>query len=207
MRRFTLQKQRCAHFFNAGSITIFYLHLNVSLHIFYALQRKVPPQAGLFFGGEKSAKMTLIENISEIALSKLQPIDGYVVEVNMRGERGSSIVEVYVDTDNGITADQCAQVNRHLATELDRLNLISGRYRLEVSSPGLDRPLKLGRQFIKNIGRQLKIISSDDSGKNATEGILQNANESTLTLVTRDKGERIFALNDIQEAYVLPKFK
>ncbi|MGA7160499.1 MAG: ribosome maturation factor RimP [Bacteroidota bacterium] len=151
--------------------------------------------------------MTLIENISEIALSKLQPIDGYVVEVNMRGERGSSIVEVYVDTDNGITADQCAQVNRHLATELDRLNLISGRYRLEVSSPGLDRPLKLGRQFIKNIGRQLKIISSDDSGKNATEGILQNANESTLTLVTRDKGERIFALNDIQEAYVLPKFK
>ena len=151
--------------------------------------------------------MTLIEKISEIALSTLQLFDGYVVEVNIRGERGSSIVEVFVDTDKGITADQCARVNRHLSAELDRLNLISGRYRLEVSSPGLDRPLKLGRQFNKNIGRQLKIISSVDNRKTATEGILQTAGESTLTLVTRDGGERIFALNDIQEAYVLPKFK
>ncbi len=151
--------------------------------------------------------MTLIENISGIASSILQTIDGYVVDVTIRGERGSSVVEVFVDTDQGITADQCAQVNRYVSLELDRLNLISGRYRLEVSSPGLDRPLKLGRQFKKNIGRQFRIISSGDNQKNTTEGILQDVNETTLTLVTKDKKEKFFALNNVQEAYVLPQFK
>ena len=151
--------------------------------------------------------MTLIESISEIALSILQTIGGYVVDVNIRGERGSSIVEVFVDTDQGITADQCAQVNRYVSSELDRLNLISGRYRIEVSSPGLDRPLKLGRQFKKNVGRQLKIISLGDTQKTATEGILEDVSETTLTLLTRNEGEKFFALNDIQEAYVLPQFK
>jgi ribosome maturation factor RimP len=153
------------------------------------------------------SKMALIENIFEIAAAGLQDIGGYVVDVSVRGERGSSIVEVFVDTDQGITADQCAQVNRSVSSELERQNLISGRYRLEVSSPGLDRPLKLVRQFRKNIGRRFKIIAPVENQKTATEGILQEASETTLTLITNDKQERSFALNDIQEAYVLPQFK
>jgi len=151
--------------------------------------------------------MALIENIFEIAAAGLRDIGGYVVDVSVTGERGSSIVEVFVDTDQGITADQCAQVNRSVSSELERQNLISGRYRLEVSSPGLDRPLKLVRQFRKNIGRRFKIIAPVENQKTATEGILREASETTLTLITNEKQERFFALNDIQEAYVLPQFK
>ncbi len=151
--------------------------------------------------------MALIENIFEIAAAGLRDIGGYVVDVSVTGERGSSIVEVFVDTDQGITADQCAQVNRSVSSELERQNLISGRYRLEVSSPGLDRPLKLVRQFRKNIGRRFKIIAPVENQKTATEGILREASETTLTLITNEKQERSFALNDIQEAYVLPQFK
>lgn len=153
------------------------------------------------------SKMALIENIFEIAAAGLRDIGGYVVDVSVTGERGSSIVEVFVDTDQGITADQCAQVNRSVSSELERQNLISGRYRLEVSSPGLDRPLKLVRQFRKNIGRRFKIIAPVENQKTATEGILREASETTLTLITNEKQERSFALNDIQEAYVLPQFK
>jgi ribosome maturation factor RimP len=156
---------------------------------------------------KESLKMALIESISEIASTILQSIDGYLVDVNVRGERDGSIVEVYVDTDKGITADECAQVNRYVSSELEKQNLISGRYRLEVSSPGLDRPLTMVRQYKKNIGRQVKIVTSVDDQKNAVEGVLENVNDATLTLTTNEKQEKSFALNDIREAYVLPQFK
>ncbi len=149
--------------------------------------------------------MALIEKISEIASTILQSIDGYLVDVIVRGERGGSIVEVFVDTDKGVTADECGQVNRYISSEIEKQNLISGRYRLEVSSPGLDRPLKMVRQYKKNIGRQIKIVSSVDDQK--SEGVLQNVNDTTLTLTTKEKLEKSFALNDIREAYVLPQFK
>lgn len=149
--------------------------------------------------------MALIEKISEIASTILQSIDGYLVDVIGRGERGGSIVEVFVDTDKGVTADECGQVNRYISSEIEKQNLISGRYRLEVSSPGLDRPLKMVRQYKKNIGRQIKIVSSVDDQK--SEGVLQNVNDTTLTLTTKEKLEKSFALNDIREAYVLPQFK
>ena len=151
--------------------------------------------------------MALIENISEIATTILQSIDGYLVDVNVHGEKGGSIVEVFVDTDKGVTADECAQVNRYVSSELEKQNLIPGRYRLEVSSPGLDRPLKTIRQYKKNIGRKVKIVSSVDDQKNAVEGIIQNVNDTTLTLTTKEKQEKSFALDDIREAYVLPQFK
>src|SRR5208283_2238307 len=199
------QKQRSGPFFKAGIIVKFYLLLCVWFPIFYSLHRKVPPQAGLFFDVKKSLKMALIENISEMASTILQSIDGYLVDVTVRGERGGSIVEVFVDTDNGVTADECAQINRYVSSEIEKQNLISGRYRLEVSSPGLDRPLKMVRQYKKNIGRQIKIVSSVDDQK--SEGVLQNVNDTTLTLTTKEKLEKSFALNDIREAYVLPQFK
>jgi ribosome maturation factor RimP len=63
------------------------------------------------------------------------------------------------------------------------------------------------RQYKKNIGRQVKIITSFDDQKNTVEGVLENVNDATLTLTTNEKQEKSFALNDIREAYVLPQFK
>ena len=153
---------------------------------------------------KKSLKMALIEKISEITSTILQSLDGYLVDVIVRGG-GGSVVEVFVDTDKGVAADECAQVNRYVSSEIEKQNLITGRYRLEVSSPGLDRPLKTVRHYKKNIGRQVKIISSVDDQK--SEGVLQNVNDTTVTLTTKEKLEKSFALNDIREAYVLPQFK
>jgi ribosome maturation factor RimP len=156
---------------------------------------------------KKSLKMALVDDISKIAASILPSIDGYCVDVSIRGERGGSVVEVFVDTDRGVTADECAQVNRYVASEIENQNLIPGRYRLEVSSPGLDRPLKLARQYKKNIGRRVKIVSLSAGSQTASEGILQAVTETTLTLATKEKQEQSFALNEIREAYVLPQFK
>ena len=136
--------------------------------------------------------MALIESISEIASTILQSIDGYLVDVNVRGERGGSIVEVFVDTDKGITADECAQVNRYVSSELEKQNLISGRYRLEVSSPGLDRPLTMVRQYKKNIGRQVKIVTSVDDQNNAVEGVLAERERCNTDIDDKREAGKVF---------------
>ncbi len=151
--------------------------------------------------------MALVEDISEIASSVLASIDGYLVEVTVRGETGGSVVEVFIDTDRGVTADECAHVNRHVSSEIEKRNLIPGRYRLEVSSPGLERSLKFVRQYTKNVGRRMKIISHSADRQIVTEGILQTVKDGTLVLTTKEEPEKIFAIEEIREAYVLPQFK
>jgi ribosome maturation factor RimP len=152
-------------------------------------------------------KSEQIGKISEAAESALRLFDGYVVDIVVRGERGSTIVQVFIDTDQGITADQCALVSRHLSLELDRTNLIAGRYRIEVSSPGLDRPIKLARQFKKNIGRQVKVVTRLDNGGAAVSGILQDVSALSLTLLTQNEETLFFPLDGIEEAFVIPQLK
>lgn len=151
-------------------------------------------------------KTEQIDKITEIAKAAIESFDGFLVDVSIKGEGGTSIVQVFVDTDQGVTADQCAAVSRTIASDLDRLNAIPGRFRLEVSSPGLDRPLTLPRQFRKNVGRQLRIVSNVDDARAEVSGILQEVGASSLTLLTPDQGAASIPLDRIEEAYVLPQF-
>ncbi len=73
----------------------------------------------------------------------------FLVETMIRNERGGKLIQTFVDTDRGITIEECAEISRELAREMDRENLIEGSYRLEVSSPGIDKPLKMLRQVQK----------------------------------------------------------
>jgi ribosome maturation factor RimP len=158
-----------------------------------------------FLTVEETMKIELFEQISRFTAPILEPIKGYLVDLNMRGEGGTTVLEVFVDTDKGITADECATVSRSLSVEIERQSIFTGRYRIEVSSPGLERPLKLERQFRKNIGRQLKIITIATS--EPLTGILGEVTETSLTLLTGEKQTVPLALKDIRETYVLPRFK
>jgi len=70
-------------------------------------------------------------------------------------------ITILLDKDEGITIDECASVSRRLAAALESEEIIEGSYNLEVSSPGLDQPLRLARQYKKNLGRDLKISLSN----------------------------------------------
>ncbi|HET6254392.1 MAG TPA: ribosome maturation factor [Puia sp.] len=73
-------------------------------------------------------------------------------------------VKVYLDGDKGISIEKCVQYNRALYKRLEEANLFpAGDFSLEVSSPGLDEPLKLHRQYKKNIGRQVELVFQDGS--------------------------------------------
>ncbi len=111
----------------------------------------------------------------------LEAHTAFLVDVAVRNEKGGKLVQAYVDTDTGITIEQCADISRELANELDRANIIQGSYRLEVSSPGIDTPLRLLRQYKKNVGRRFKVVHRS-TGENTTfVGKLEAVGDEHLT--------------------------
>ena len=121
-------------------------------------------------------------------------------------------VTILLDGDNGIGIHDCALVSRHVGFHLEEENLIDQAYTLEVSSPGLDTPLILDRQFQKNIGRNVEVKLPE--GKKA-EGTLLASDEQTITIseTVKEKGkkstsvEKVINRNDIIEVKVVVSFK
>ncbi|MBI2429295.1 MAG: ribosome maturation factor RimP [Ignavibacteriales bacterium] len=149
---------------------------------------------------------TIVEKIKVLAQPIIDRNDAFLVDLLIRGERTSKVVELYVDTDSGILLDQCSNISRELATILDESDIIQGRYRLDVSSPGLDRPLKLLRQYKKNIGRTCKIVSMEEGKKVAAEGVLDQVNENSVSILQKGKSVTI-EFPHIIETYIIPKLK
>lgn len=87
----------------------------------------------------------------------------YVVDIQVAGRQGGRIkVTVLLDSDTGITIDECASISRRLGGQMDELNFFGeSSFTLEISSPGVDFPLTFTRQYIRNIGRQLTVMLLD----------------------------------------------
>jgi len=102
--------------------------------------------------------MELKEQIGEWLVPLLEEMGLFLVDVKTAGK---AKVEVYADGDTGITISQCADISRFLEQHLDGSGLVSDHYTLDVSSPGMDNPLRVPRQYRKRIGRTLHIIRTD----------------------------------------------
>jgi ribosome maturation factor RimP len=112
-------------------------------------------------------------------------------------------VIVLVDGDQGITIDQCGDLNRALSEELDRTDWFKDSYMLEVGTPGLDHPLKLKRQYRKNTGRQLKVVKSDGS---VVKGRLKSVEEDGIVMEAGEESASV-GFSEIRKALVQVSFK
>jgi len=110
----------------------------------------------------------------------------FLVSVNIRPINN---ISVFIDGDEGVTIEKCVKINRMLYKQIVETELfVDGAFSLEVSSPGVDEPLKLKRQYFKNIGRLLEI---DTIEGNHLEGKLLLADESAIELEEeRGKGKK-----------------
>ena len=119
-----------------------------------------------------------IEQISRLAEGILAPLPGYFrVEVKITPVNN---VKVYVDADTGVTIDKLATVNRNLYKKLEESGLFTpDDFSLEVSSPGVEEPLKMLRQYLKNIGRKVEVVQTDGAKK---EGKLLQATETGIII-------------------------
>lgn len=153
----------------------------------------------------KEGKKTAAEQkVMAIVEEVLQGTDSYVVEVSIRGNKGSRVVEVFVDSDTGTSVDELARISREVGFVLDTDEVIDGRYSLNVSSPGVNRPISLPRQFPKHVGRKLRVrYRTEGEETKEEEGALESASESGIAL--RVSGSRKLQLNfeDVIEARVL----
>ncbi|MEM6782376.1 MAG: ribosome maturation factor RimP [Bacteroidota bacterium] len=127
-----------------------------------------------------------IRRLAEAAVAEVDPA-AYVVDVEVRGYQGSRVVSVYVDTDDGIVLDKAAAVSRLLSAALDHEDLVKGRYRLDVSSPGADRPLTQLRQLNRHVGRTMRVtFTSADGSVGSATGDLTGTSAEVLTLALPD---------------------
>ena len=137
----------------------------------------------------------------------------FLVDVEVKGNDGNLTVVVHVDGDKGVDIDRCGQVSRELGDILEEEELIESKYRLEVSSPGIDQPIKLSRQYQKNIGRDFKLETLDEEQfKGKLVGITENTlvfNELTEHPKRPNKysDKKVsFSLDNISKAKVLISF-
>lgn len=103
----------------------------------------------------------------------------FIVDIQIKPSRSSQKVMILLDSDEGITIQECADISRGLGNDLEAANVIDTAYTLEVSSPGLDQPLRLPRQYLKNVGRDVKV--SLTTGEVLT-GTLLEVKESSIVV-------------------------
>lgn len=148
---------------------------------------------------------TLEQRIHSVASNVLSDASHFLVSVSVRGVRGSRVVEVYIDADKGISIDALAKYSREISFMLDTEDFIDGRYKLNVSSPGLDRPLVEFRQYPKHIDRKLKVKTKTADGSNVQEGILTAVGDEFIELTFANKqSSKIDFAEIIESKVVLP---
>lgn len=143
--------------------------------------------------------MELRQKIEELIAPFLTDIDAFIVDIQIIAGRKRKIVQVFVDTDEGITIDQCAEISRQLGNIIDRQGLIDSSYELQISSPGIGKSLRLLRQYRKNIGREYKVHFRKDDKINDIIAKLVSVEGEQLTFMTK-KDEKVDILfNEIIE--------
>jgi ribosome maturation factor RimP len=129
---------------------------------------------------------------------------GYeVVAVSIKGGSGNALLEILAQNPEtrNLGVDECAKISREISAILDVEDPISGKYRLEVSSPGIDRPLTKKSDFVFYEGFEAKIEISPplESGQKRFRGILKGENENNILLET-DQGEVALPYDSVHKA-------
>jgi ribosome maturation factor RimP len=152
--------------------------------------------------------MISVERIEEVISPFLADGVFFVVDIKITVSKIRSKILILVDSDEGISIDQCGEISRQVGVILDEI--IDTPFVLEVSSPGIDTPLKLIRQYKKNIGRNLKVILQDGQ---ELRGNLLVVDETSIQIQPEQKKKKellepkTLLLEDIRQATVLVSFK
>lgn len=134
--------------------------------------------------------------------------DVFLVSVRIKPTNN---IKVFLDADSGLSIDKCVKINRTMYRTIEEKGWYpDGNFSLEVSSPGVEEPLKMFRQYKKNIGRKVEVILNDDT---KLEGKLLGANEDLIQLeYTEGKNKKAvkvieeIAFDQIKQTTVLIAF-
>lgn len=155
-------------------------------------------------------KDTQIEQLRALIERNLTREDVFLVDLELKSSSKSPALSVYIESDaGGIKLDDCAVISRQLQTVIEAHEALGETFTLNVSSPGLDRPLKLIRQYHLNKGRTAKVKHQSETDKGpkvvVTEGLLTEVNDDAIVLKS-PKAESVIRFDDIIETKIVPTF-
>ncbi|PKK83799.1 MAG: hypothetical protein CVT49_06585 [candidate division Zixibacteria bacterium HGW-Zixibacteria-1] len=138
--------------------------------------------------------MLLKRKIEELITPVIAEEGFELVELKLARYKRSSRLQLYVDSNNGVTIDDCARISRAVDPVLESNDIFTYAYTVEVSSPGLDRPLTTARDFRRRIGERV-MVYFNDSGLLPQEGELVDADDSHIELQKDDNRSRYDLIN------------
>jgi ribosome maturation factor RimP len=149
----------------------------------------------------------LIETVQKLLLPQLEE-DIFLIEIKVKPINN---IKIYLDADEGLGIERCIKINRALYKIMEEMGFFpEGDFSLEVSSPGIGEPLKQHRQYIKNKGREVEVVMTDDTKKT---GKLMEVTDENITVETIEgKGKKMVIANEeipfstIKQTKVLIKF-
>ena len=126
---------------------------------------------------------TVIKQVETVALPVLKELGIELVEVQYRREQTGWILRLVIDKQDGISLGDCAAVSREISQLLDIEDFVDQTYNLEVSSPGLNRPLKCMAEFERFVGRKAKIKTKEPiSGEHVFIGTINKTEGESIVL-------------------------
>lgn len=125
----------------------------------------------------------IVADVERFAQPIVEEMALELVEVQFKRESGGWILRLFIDSEGGVTVDNCAALSRQVSAYLEVEDLIHHAYSLEVSSPGAERPLKREEDFVRFVGRKARIkLREPADGQYVVVGLLGTLNENILLL-------------------------
>jgi ribosome maturation factor RimP len=131
------------------------------------------------------------EELTQILKESAIAHNADLVDYELTGKGNQTVLRVFIDKSGGVDLETCTKISRSIADFLDRKDLFTDNYRLEVSSPGLDRPLKEKRDYERQLERLLKVTYSQDDKDITITGRLQSVAEDSIYLLVEEKPIRL----------------
>lgn len=142
--------------------------------------------------------------IREFVAPRLAAMGYELVDVRLGSAEGRRCIELLVDKPGGVGADDCQAVGEHVSVWLDMVDPVAGRYMLQVSSPGFDRPLRTREHFERFAGSQVVVVvrgSEEGGGRRRLRGQLVGLREGDVVVRT-EEGEVAVAFDRVERARI-----
>lgn len=151
-------------------------------------------------------KEDILLKINELTNKSIHGSDCYLIESEVQGNPNNPTVWIYLESEKGgVSLDICTKVSKRLSVLLVAHGVFEGKFRLNVSSPGLDKPLKDKRQYVTNKGRKAQVKYRIGDEIKSVKGTLDSVDEDVI-VVGSGKEQHKITFTDVVETKILPVF-